>query len=917
MTFPLDIRTELNLAGLWTDISPDVYVRDQKQITRGLRDLGSTADPTSLSLTLNNKGGKYSPRNAMSPLFGLIGRNTPIRVSVPQAGDHFLQLDGGTSHFASTPDTAALDITGDIDVRIEAEPGWFSGRIQLLMGKWTDEGDQRSWVVLTYNGSLYFRYTTDGTVNTDLFHTVALPVMPERAAVRMTLDADNGAGGRTVTFYWAESLDGPWTSLGATTTSGGAVSVFNSTAPLTIGPYDFRDGIGTPRLPFIGRFYRAEVRNGINGTVVAAPDFRGLAAGTTSFTDSASRSWSLTAGAEVRDRADRFMGEVSSWPLQWSPDDADVWSTVQASGVLRRMGQGAKPLDSTLRRRIPSGKPVAYWPMEEAQDTTRAYSPIAGVQPATVSGVEWAAWDTLPSSAPLPSLTASASLTAWVAPVWSSWLTPAAASNAWQVEFVYNADNKIPPASGSYAEIIRYFSTNGTVRQWIVKMKKGICYVNGYDDEGVVLVDHAIAIGDDVFNGWTRLRFWAANNADGRTFNWRIDWQDVGGSAGGLTATETGKCGSVSRVAARWGALTEGWGFGHLAVFPDSGNTTFNGSDNAYSGESAWTRMSRLALEEGFNITRQPGPLTPESIGFQRMDTVLDLVEAAADADGGMLTEDPNRLGLRYRDRSSLYAQDPALTLSYVKPGLGPDLDPVDDDAQIHNDVTVSRDAGASARAVQQDGPLGVDTIGRYDTAYTLSLADDSRPEPIAFWRLHLGTFDGARYPSVTVMLHKPGAEAFIPAILALREGDKIRLTDLPQWVSNEDVDLIVNGWSEVLDLYRWEVTFTCSPGGPWDVAMLDPGLRASGGDSVLTAAVSSSATKLTVTPPLGVGWTTDPGEAPFAIRVAGEVMTVTKALWAVDDGFDRTVTSGWGTADSGETWSLTGTASDFSVQGV
>lgn len=902
MTFPLDIRTELNLAGSWTDISPEVYVRDPKQITRGLRDLGSTADPTSLSLTLNNKGGKYSPRNAMSPLFGLIGRNTPVRVSVPQVGDHFLQLDGDIAHFASTPDTAALDVTGDLDVRIEAEPGWCSSRIQLLMGKWTDEGDQRSWVVLTYNGGLYFRYTLDGTVNTDFFHFVTLPQLPERAAVRVTFDADNGAGGRTVTFYWAESMDGPWTLIAAVPLSSGAASMFNSSAPLTIGPYDFRDGFGTPRLPFIGRFYRAEVRSGIDGTVVAAPDFRGMAAGTTSFTDSASKGWALSAGAEVRDRADRFMGEVSSWPLQWTPDDADVWSQVQASGILRRMGQGTKPLDSTLRRRIPSGKPLAYWPLEESRDADRAYSPIAGVPSAAVSGVEWEGWDTLVASSPLPRLTASASLNARVAPFAPSWLgAPSTPATAWQVEFVYNADNKIPPSAGSYAEVIRYHTQNGTIQRWVIKMKQASCQVLGYDDDGTIVVNQAIIIGDDVFNGWTRLRFWSSNNVGG-TFTWKISWQDVGGDSGGFSQTITGKAGSVSSVTANWGALTDGWGIGHLAVFPNAANTTFDGSDNAYSGESTEARMYRLATEEGLHITRQRGPLSTEAVGYQRRDTVLNLVEAAADADGGMLTEDPIRLGLRYRDRSTLYAQDPALTLSYVQPGLGPELEPVDDDAQMENDVTVARDAGSAARAVLPDGPLSVLDppygIGRYDTSYTLSLASDDQPERIAFWRLHLGTFDGARYPSVTVMLHKPGAEALIPDILALREGDKLRLTDLPQWVSNDDVDLIVNGWTEVLDLYRWEITFNCSPAGPWNTAVVESAaspLVVGSEASYLASGSSSSATTLSVQTLPGPLWTADPAETPFDIAVGGERMTVTAVGQVLNSNPDfATGIAGW-----------------------
>jgi hypothetical protein len=42
-------------------------------------------DPASCSLTLKSPGGLFSPDNPRSPYYKLIGRNTPMRVSV-QAG---------------------------------------------------------------------------------------------------------------------------------------------------------------------------------------------------------------------------------------------------------------------------------------------------------------------------------------------------------------------------------------------------------------------------------------------------------------------------------------------------------------------------------------------------------------------------------------------------------------------------------------------------------------------------------------------------------------------------------------------------------------------------------------------------------------------------------------------------------------
>ncbi|MEE1835764.1 hypothetical protein [Streptomyces sp. SP17KL33] len=866
MSFPLDIRTELLLSGIWSDISPDVYVREPKHITRGRRDQGTVTDPARLSLTLNNKSGKYSPRNAVSPLYGQIGRNTRIRVSVP-AEDSYLQLEGDPAAIVSTPDTAALDITGDIDVRAELAPNWYGAESQVLIGKWNPVGNQRSWMLRLNSGVLAFSYSADGTVDNAWFHGQRLPVMPERAAVRVTLDVDNGAGGRTVRFYWAESLAGTWVEFADPVTLEGVESIFNSTAPLSIAP---SDTVSNPdRFPFIGRGYRFEVRNGIAGTVVANPDFTAQTAGATSFADSAGRTWTLTGGAEIRDREDRFSGEVSSWPAKWTPDEADVFVPIEASGILRRLGQGQKALDSTLRRRIPAGNPVAYWPLEEAQNATRAYSPIPGVQPAALSGVEWGSFTDLVSSGPLPRLGAVGTLSGPV---------PVASSGEWQVELFYNAEDDAPPSGGDYAELISFSSPDGTVRRWVVGMRAGSARIWGFDSGGNDVAFKSVAVGSDVFHGWTRLRFWARDNDDG-TFDYRISWQDVGGTAGGLTFNMTGECGRLSYVTAKWGALTEGWGIGHLSVMPEADTTQYDGSDDAYTGETAWDRICRLGEEEGIPVHRIPGEITPERVGPQRPSQLVELLQDAADADGGLLLESPRRVALVYRDRSSLYTQEPALTLSYNAPGLAADLEPIDDDSAVRNDVTVTRDGGSSARAFLAEGPLSVEVppngIGVYDEGVTLTLSNDTQPEPIAHWRLHLGTFDGARYPAVTVMLHKPGAETLIPSALALREGDVIRLTDLPAWLSAEPVDLIVEGWSETLDVYRWEITFNCSPGGSWNLAQASHAVygKADTDGSELDASVTSSATSLSVAGPL---WTTSGAEMPIAIWVGGEEMSVT-----------------------------------------
>ncbi|WP_432182029.1 hypothetical protein [Streptomyces sp. NBC_00063] len=856
---PLGLRVEIQTGQVWTDITAQTLTADPITVSRGIRNSGTAADPASLPLKIDNRGGQFSPRNPVSPYYGLIGRNTPVRVWVP-GGPHFLDLDGGLGNYASTPDTAALDITGDIDLRWEGEINWADPAPQLLLGKWGGPG-ARSWHLRIQAGLLYFVFSQDGNISLAAWQP--LPDLPRRAALRVTIDVDNGSGSWVARHYWAPSITGPWTQIGSDLVTAGTMSLFNSPSSLYVGAFDV--SLNPPRAPFNGRCYAAEVRSGINGTVVAAPSFEAQPVGAAGFTDSAGRAWALTGTAAIADRQERFRGEISSWPQKWSPSEQAVWTPVEAAGILRRYGQGQKALDSTLRRRIPSGSPLAYWPMEEAREATRAYSPLKGVSPAALTGVEFGSLDTLPSSRALPKLIGAATLSAIV----PTHPTP----TQWQVEFVYNADDKAP---ANYTEIVS-ISTTGTVRRWSLRLQNGAGAVYGYDASGTAIVAQGVALGSDVFHGWVRLQFWARETAG--VITWGLFFQDVGGNAGGISRTVTGTVGRVTAVTGNWGAATEGWALGHLSVVPVAESTLYSGSDDGYTGETAWERMLRLATEESIPLARIAGPLAPERVGPQRPETLVDLLREAAEADGGMLLESQDRLGLVYRDRSSLYTQEPALTLAYRGGGLAPPLEPVDDDTATRNDITVSRDGGSSARAVLESGVLSVQEppygIGLYDESTTLSLADDTQPEPIAFWRLHLGTYDGARYPSVRVLLHR--APELIPSVLALREGDLIRLTGLPPWVAYGPVDLLVTGWSETMLPRTWEITFTCVPAGPWMTAQADHPVyaKADTDGSSLAGPVTATDTAIPVRTTAGPPWTTSPQETPFEVQFGGEVARV------------------------------------------
>lgn len=878
-TTPLDVRTEIQVNSAWVDVTADTYTRDPITIERGTADEASTGEPSKCSLTLNNRQGRYSPRNPLSPYYGLIGRNTPVRVSVP-GPESYLSLDGTTASYARTPDVAALDITGDLDLRVEVTADWTARNSQSLIGKWISATNQRSYMLRLEPGVLTFNWSVAGSVT--LFVSKALPTLPRRAALRATLDADNGAGGFTVVMYWATSMDGPWTPFG-TFTGAGTTSMFVGTAPLEVAPI-----AATGVLPIDGRVHRAEVRSGIGGTVVASADVRALTPGATGFTDSAGRVWTLAGAAAISNRQYRFTGEISSWPPRWDVSGNDVWVPIEASGPTRKMGQGKKALDSTLRRRVPSDPDlIAYWPMEDGSESTTAASHLPGVRPLALSGVEFAADDSLAGSNPLPKLSTLASLSGTV---------PRSTASGWQVEFVFY----LPTLPVVQSELMRVKVAGSVMTTAVVYASTAGIRIEARDANDTVLssfisVDvNAVA---DFWGKWNRLAIFTADNGAG-TVRLYAGWRNItDNTRWNATTTYTGTQGMVTGVSAAWGAATEGMALGHLAVFdiPAAsaslsafpGSTIFNGADDGFNGETAIDRLNRLELEESANVQLRvvDGDTTVGSaqMGPQRPDTLLALLEEAAEADGGILYEDRDRLGLIFRDRSSLYNQPTAIALNYTAKGeVPPPLEPTEDDQRIRNDVTVQREGGSSGRSVVTDGPLSVQPpplgVGLYDESVTLSLYTDDQAPQIAAWRTHLGTWDEARYPVITVWLH--AAPTLIPSVLAMDIGDRLTIANPPPWLPPGMIDQHIRGYTEVLDQFEWSLTLNCAPAGPWTVGVLDDAVptRADTAGSQLSSSATSSATSLSVATTTGPAWVTDPREYPFDLVVGGEAVTAVAA---------------------------------------
>ena len=577
----------------------------------------------------------------------------------------------------------------------------------------------------------------------------------------------------------------------------------------------------------------------------------------------------------------RFVGQVGEIAPAWPEGDRETantigWATVRivAGGIMRRLGQGSKPVMSPMRRYFsePSyhGTPIAeleaYWPLE---DDTQRSSTIAGV-PAVISrGMDFGQSTTLLGSAPLPTANSDG---AYIRASLTTPVGPAAGETGWLVR-TYMSLASIPAGSQQILGI----RTSGDVVRWTIHTTSTTITYRGYNAAGAVAHTTTAAMDAGLFEqDWVEVVFYA--NQSGTTVTASFEMFGGGYSAGGSLAPFTGDVGAVTQVTVYAAAS---WGIGHLGIFSASdalGIPALGVPTDGHAGEAGSTRANRIGDEFAIDIDADSasfGALTAY-MGPQPRAGVLDILFDTAAAQDGVLSEQVDGYGLTYRPRGSLYNQTPALTLDASADEIANPFAPIDDDQRLRNEVTATRPLGGSVTVNDEDH---IEAEGLYDEAVTVNVESDDQLSDIAAWRLYLGTWAGMRYPSVTVDLGV--APARIAEAVAVRQGDLIRITGLPSQHPAGDVDLIVHGWTETLSRETWELTFNCTPGEPWEVAVLEDSElgRADTEGSSLSAAVDENDTSLTVATASGPAWVTtaaNPGEFPFDIDVGGEVMTVT-----------------------------------------
>lgn len=878
---------QLYYSGGWHDGTEDVLIRDggQVSITRGRSGEGARSNPTQMSMVLresasniNSVVGRYSPRNPLSDLYGLIGRNTPARTLI---GTEHLGVGGG-SETAGTSHVAPSVTATAAGMLIVAFQAGSTGNYTLPSGM-SGSGFETDGVATTMRTA--YQTITAGATGTRSSTFTSSQVYASASAVvhgssvalvehlqdvsttcddiTLVTDAGTTAGQWLVAVQaWGRGVDTDMPSAPAGD-DGGWILLADSGI---IG-----ESGALPTYQHVRIWARRVTIDGAQSVI-----FVGVPEADTLTADNHAQLYVLSG---VSDMDVRATVEIPAWPQRWEPSGADAWVQIDGAGIMRRLGQGAPPLRSPLRRALTGAVvttqagasllPVSYWPLEDGPGSTQAASGLPGGSPMTLSGgtIQWASISS-PGSAPLPDMRQSTGiLTGPVVGVTSNWavrfLVQYTDSTSWQPVQVY-------VTGGPYVRL--QFSTGS------------VASVTAYTDAGSSTLLTGTTVISDGEPHWIEIH--VLDLSPNVQFDLHVD-----GSVED-TASVAGGTGAPQRVAAQFRGTADSAAVGHVGVWqtPVSGTWVYlvGPAITGHAGEVAGRRIERLCRQEGIPLHAVGDLDETAAMGPQTTATLLDLLRECEEADGGILYEPREVLGLAYRTRTGRYNTPVVAGLDYEAGEIAPPLEPTDDDRYTRNAVTASRVDGSSATYEVDTGPLSTqdppDGVGRYDTSVNLNVASDIQLPDQAAWLAHLGTVDEARWPTVRVSLTRLDADAktaLARTVAALDAGDRLTISNLPTWMPPDAVDQVVEGSTETLTQHERDIYLVCTPASAWTVGVVEDDElgRVDTDGSELAAGVDADDTGWSVATTAGPVWITTAAHAamfPFDVRIGGERVTVT-----------------------------------------
>lgn len=825
----------------WEDRTVDVRA-DGVEITGGRADESGQVDAGRVTLVLDNTGGHYCTRNPLGRWYGTLARNTPIRVGTisgahaftTNASNGFGTPDVGTSW---SVDGTASTWSVSSGMARKAFAAANSSGAAILNGADARNGEATfvasSPVVATGNplivGFFCRRSSAGNLLFTIEFGLSGQVVAKIRRAVGVSL-TELVSVSLGFTYIANERIkarcewDGPNLRMRIWEEAGSEPTTWNITATDT-------EITGSE----VGLFFWRTNGNSNAGTVTLAAD-------------------------DLEVEAVEFTGTVAEWPVRWDPSARVSWAPITAAGVLRRLAQGQPTLRSPMFRQLSSRELTGYWPLEDGSDATVAASAVPWNRPANITNVTFASDTSLPGAESAVTFQNTASTI-------RGRLNRQHTSDGFAAMLVFKLSAL--PAGGSDSTILLLGAT-GRIALWRLMVTNVTFRLVGYDDDENTVFDTITGIYTINPLNWVAVQL--ETNPSGANQEWAVLWHQVGsndfyGNTGLYASTVAPQIrswqvgGSLALTDYQVGQV---WIGSNTLPFVSA---DFADASRGYSGETAATRVARLADEESVQVAVEAG--SSERLGPQRVATFLDNLRAAEAADSGILYE--SGAGLGYRPRGARYNRPVSFALDVDDGDLGdPPPEPTDDDQRVRNDWTITRDGGSSAQVVDDAHIAG---NGRYADSATLTIESDLRTEDHAGWRVHVGTVEEMRWPQITLnftdrpdLLTKWRGRPYSP---------RVTIANVPA-EGGPDPDLIVEGWTQRITSHSWTVDLTCSPASPWDVGVYDDtAKRRDSLSTTLGVARNTVQTSWTFT-------TSNPADlwdttaTPYQVMCGGELLTVT-----------------------------------------
>jgi hypothetical protein len=277
---------------------------------------------------------------------------------------------------------------------------------------------------------------------------------------------------------------------------------------------------------------------------------------------------------------------------------------------------------------------------------------------------------------------------------------------------------------------------------------------------------------------------------------------------------------------------------------------------------------ARSVLDE----TEPAAPQTP--------DTLLRLLRVAEDADQGRLQDAQTTIGLQYIPRVRRYNLPVALDLVPGDLGGVPVIQ--DDDQRRYGRVLATVPSGAVVEL--RDEAVIARAGGIVVTSpITPPVATDQRAEQAAWWHLSAGGVDRERWPQLPLNFAR-SPELIGDWLSAVPGGSRLQIAGGS--FGPDVVDQLVEGWSETISQTVWRADLVCSPAELWSVGVLGSTTRPDTAGSMTVGDFDAGTdTALQVERAAGVSqlWTTRPADFPLDLVAAGVRLRATACSGSSD----------------------------------